>query len=197
MQKLRQFLLRMIIICMILVVMCGQTETEGDLPRAVLGEPSFFTESFDVNWIRIGQLLHDQKRLYLLDDQNGYIRVFDLNGNYLYSILLYDYLNGAFRMAVNEEMLYIADPHNDVYIFANDTFVEFLERQDAKVLLNSLNFQKKSDTFELRLGSVYNVTNDMCIIERRLYAARKSTEIFAIGFVVLIALVHYYRRAKK
>lgn len=186
-----------VIIFVILAAMYREAQIEKDLPQVVLGKPGIFTESsFDVNRISIGQLLHDQNRLYLLDDQDGYIRVFDLNGNYLYTIMLYDYMNGAFRMAVMEGKLYIADPHNDVYIFADDTFVEFQKRQDAEILLKSVDFGKNSDAFEIRAGSIYNVANDTCVIKRSVYTAlNRRTRLLILALVVLV--IYLCRRKRK
>lgn len=201
MDRIRRYLPRMcvviIIICVILAATYRQAQIEKDLPTVVSGMPGIYTDpSFSADRITIDQILADQSRLYLLDEYNGYIYVFDLDGNYQYTIILYDYMNGAFRMAVTKEKLYVADPHDDVYIFSDDTFVEFRKRQDAQDLLTSIDFEKTSETYKMRFDSIYNVKNDTCVIKRSIFAVKNPKIVLPVLFFLFLA-IYIYRRKKK
>lgn len=171
-------------------------------PTLVYGTPVQFLEDLDIDAINIDQIADDDDYLYLLDAHKGILRVFDLNGNYLYTLMFYDYVNGAFKLAVKNSCLYVSDPHGNVYVFAEGEFNQFIERDDAKKDLENVDFEKSSTNYVIRSASVWKVceTGDICVIERSLSSIRYQRRIFIpifVGLVFVFAFIRFFSGRRK
>ena len=170
--------------------------------KPVYGTPVQFHESLDINRINIDQIADDDGHLYLLDAYEGILRVFDLNGNYLQTRMFHDYMNGAFKLAVKDHCLYVSDPQNDVYVFKEGQFNQFIQRNDAKSILENIDFEKNSTNYVIRFASVWKVcdTGDICVIKRPLSSMlyqRNIRVLIVVAFVSIFAFVHFFFQRKR
>ena len=71
----------------------------------------------------INQILEYNNTLYILNDADGTIRIYDLEGNYIGTIAFHiTSINGSFQESVNGDVLYVIDRSSNVYIFKNGDF---------------------------------------------------------------------------
>jgi len=167
---------------------------QNNKPAVTRGTPVQYFEDLDINTISIDQIANDDAQLYLLDADEGILRVFNLNGNYLYTLIFFDYMNGAFKLAVDNNRLYVSDPHGDVYVFDECKFNQFIERKDAKNSLKAIDFENNPTNYEMRGVSVWKIseTGDFCVIERSLPSIRYQSKIFMLILVGIFVVLHLY-----
>ncbi len=205
MRNFRNFaycLLCVLLLIGLLTINPYQKLSQQNIPTLVYGTPVHFLEDLDIDAINIDQIADDDDHLYLLDAHEGILRVFDLNGNYQYTLMFYDYANGAFKLAVKNSYLYVCDPHGNVYTFTKDKFNQFIERDDAKKSFENIDFEKNSTNYVIRSASVWKVceTEDICVIERSLSSIRYQRRIFMpifVGLVVVFALIRFFSGRRK
>ena len=173
-------------------------------PALAYGVPTEFIEDLNINTINIDQIANDDAHLYLLDSDEGALRVFDLDGNYLYTLAFYDYPNGAFMFAVKDRYLYVRDPQSHVYIFGEGEFIQFIERDDANSILENVDFEKSSTDYVIKFASVWKIceTGDICVIKRPWYSVLYQNRIrmliiVGVGFAYAIIRFFITKRKRK
>jgi hypothetical protein len=176
----------------------GDTKSNGNPPTATCGAPVVYKEDLNVDNIRIDGIFEYDSALYLLDQQRGYIRVFDLSGNYVYTLLFYDYLNGVFQMATQDDRLYVQDPHGDLYVFVGGEFTQFMKHAEAKNICQSLNFEQRSENYEIRFGSVWRSSEfgEQCVIKRPVTSMLYQGNISIIVTIVIVLVIGVVRFTK-
>lgn len=187
-----------VIVCIVLLTMYYDAQKVSDI-EPVYGEPKIYVEKLNFNRMRIDQICHDEQHFYLLDESKGRVRVFNTNGDYEYTIALFDYLNGVFRLAIARERLYICDPHQEVYAFQNGEFAQFFNKENAVKLLQTLDFEKNSEKYLVRNGSVWEISNgeEKCVLDRPLYAARYvECIVFAVLIILCVIMRFKYGKMK-
>lgn len=169
-----------------------------DSPSPQTGMPVIYTEELNLGDMRIDQILHDSS-LYILDGDHGYIRVFDLSGIYQYTIALYDYMNGYYSMALSDGVLYVRDPHFNMYLFEENSFILFIPKDEVGQLGKMLDFSLSSDQYVLQFGSVWQIKgNDkVCVIQRSGHAIGHMIGICLMGVVMLLGISkHPFKRQR-
>ena len=205
MRKFRKFPYRLLCILLIITVLiinyCSM-QNQHNKPTLIYGTPVQFVEDLDIDTINIDQIANDDTHLYLLDSDEGVLRVFDLDGNYLYTLAFYDYPNGAFMFAVKDRYLYVRDPHSHVYVFLEGEFIQFIERDDANNILESIDFEKSSTDYVIKFASVWKVceTGDICVIKRPLSSVLYQHRIrlpLIVGLGFTLAFISFFVAQRK
>lgn len=204
MQKLNErtyFLCATVLTSIILISLIG-AQNRNDGPSATYGIPVIYVEELSVDTIRIDSVAEQEGLLYLLDSQRGYIRVFDLQGQYLRTMLFYDYLNGEFQIATNAGELYVRDPHGDIYVISGGEFDRFVKRSEIDEIIQTVDFEGGSDDFYIRFGSVwqYAEPEDICVIKRPFISILFQSKVsWLLTFSVLagVAVIQTINRKKK
>lgn len=140
----------------------------------------------------IHQIAEDGTFLYILSDEhNGVVQVYDLEGNYRHTLAFYAHLNGAFRIAAETDTLYVRDMRQNLYIFRDGQFEEFLNRRDAAAALEGLDFDGDHPDYEIRDGSVWRVENgeETCVLHRPKSAAAYRRNVTLVSGVIVFALL--------
>lgn len=192
----RKVCIFLLVACLMLLLMYLDAQKSADAPVPVHGNPSVYEEDMDTTQISMDQILDDNKHIYVLDQFEGIIRIYNLSGEYQFSWFFYDYLNGSFRMAVSNEYLYVCDPHNDVYIFLDGTFIDFIDRENAQELLSMNNFGEDSSRYEVRQGSIWHIADQTCLVEKPTYAVRVQRREAMLLALVLVAAIAIFKRHK-
>ena len=187
MEFVKKYLLRISLFLMIASTVCAPIiAAETDAPAPLYGQPVTDQSAININEIEMDQIADDGTYLYILDRHDGYVYVFDLDGNYQHTLMFWDYMNGSFRIAVHEQNFYVSDPIGDIYCYQNGQFIAFLQREEADEIISSVDFECNSENFEIRLGGIYRkgVDGDVCVIQRS--AVRFSYEF---GWILAVAVV--------
>ena len=180
-------------------------DTKG-MPDAIWGQPVKFEDDSAMTNSGIEQVVADAQRVYVLyTSSKGVVQVYDYDGNYLHSIRLYTHLNGAFEMAVNDNVLYIEDYHADIYVFEDGEFVEFLKDDTADAIREAIpysKFQNNTEGYEIRKGSVWHVDGQThtCIVNRPARTAiyqNNFDKLIMVVVVAVFALCFWYFQKKK
>lgn len=197
--KLRRMIGIILILVLLLLTISGCNSYK---PALTYGTSVRFVEELDIDTINIDQIANDDTHLYLLDSDEGVLRVFDLDGNYLYTLAFYDYPNGAFMFAVKDRYLYVRDPHSHVYVFLEGEFIQFIERDDANSILENVDFEKSSTDYVIKFASVWKVceTGDICVIKRPLYSVLYQDRIrmlVIVGLGFAYAFIRFFVAKRK
>lgn len=81
----------------------------------------------------ISQVVECGDYVYVLyGNQDHTVQVFDRNGTYRCTWFFIHYRNGGFSLTVEEPFVYAIDERQDVYIFRDGEFVEFMTEADAE-----------------------------------------------------------------
>lgn len=180
-------------------------DTKG-LPNAIWGKPVLFEDDSVMPNSGIEQVVSDGQRVYVLyTSRNGVVQVYDYSGIYLYSLRLYAHMNGAFKMAVKDNLLYIEDYHGDMYVFKDGEFTEFLRNDAADAIREEISystFEKNTEGYEVRSGSVWRIDGDTqtCIVNRPAQTGiyqNNMDNLITIFVFMAFALVYWYFQKKR
>ena len=126
------------------------------------GRPLVLRRDTDRIYSGIRQIAADDQYLYVLYGSYGVVQVYDLRGAYQYTIALYSHENGAFRIAVQEGALLIADKLENL-------FESFLDKTEAATYLEDIPFDSPAENYVVKLSSVWRVSPEgdtACVIKR-------------------------------
>lgn len=177
-----------------------------DLPDAIWGTPVQFKDNSVMANSNIEQVVSDGKYVYVLyTSRTGVVQIYDYDGEYLYSMRLYAHSNGAFKMAIADDTLYIEDYHADIYVFKNGDFLQFLRNDAADAIRHQISysaFEKNTEGYEIINGSVWRIKGESrtCIVNRPAQVGVYQNNIDKLITVFLLAafaLVYQYFQKKR
>lgn len=128
------------------------------IPQPAYGKPTEVTEKIE-GLVNVDQILHDNNHIYLLDAYEGYLRIFDTDGNYLSGFSFFDMQHGIFQMALEEDVLYVRDPKRGLYFFKGGAFEWVSEGERKNMLIESLNFYTNSDCYKVVKGDIWKYSD--------------------------------------
>lgn len=187
----------------ILVGMFIRTQNDAQgIPEAIWGTPVRFENNTPMPYSGIEQVVADSEHLYILYSSNrGVIQVYNLDGVYLYSWRLYKHTNGAFHMAVQNDVLYIRDYKTDIYVFSNGEFIEFLHGEAASTVKKSIpfsQFEENTTGYVVKNGSVWYITNGIsrCVVSRPLISSIFQNNLHIVLFILILSSFGFMRYLK-
>lgn len=189
------------VLVLLRVTHSDSARTSG-LPEPLLGTPTEYSEQLATYQFSIDQIAESSVSIYVLyDESRGIVQVYDLEGNFQKAIAFHCHMNGAFRIAVVDNNLVVRDKYGNIYSFCDNTFDSFWESEEVPSHLKTVNFEAKSEKYEVRMGSIWEVNeSSVCVIERPLQAwffQNNVRTIFFFGFMIAILLVRYICQRKK
>lgn len=150
------------------------SSTAGDSSKGTTyGNPRVYVDKDELSRKSIDQIVDDGERIYLLlDDHQGVVQVYSIDGEYQNSIAFYKHINGAFRIAVQDGIFYVCDKEGSLYLFSCGEFIEFIDYQSGAALRKSIDFESASTKYTIQAGSVWKISGDerICVISRPLTA---------------------------
>lgn len=169
----RQKLILLLVAFISIMLLIRNNMQENSLPEKQYGIPVVIESYLRFDDTRITQILDDGNRMYVLvDSYRGYIQVFDLNGEYQYTLSFYHTLNGSFDMSINDNALYVRDSKHNIYVFHDGEFFAFIPKGDADLVFDGQDFNASSKRYEIRMGSVWRIDLEkpICVIQRSLHS---------------------------
>ena len=175
-----------------------------NVPVPQKDSPVSFSESINC-FISIDQISSNENFIFLLDKYEGYLRVFDINGNYIKTFVFFDSPNGIFRMTVFDDLLYVKAYDSDLYFIQNGEFVEYVDYiygDESMRIFVSIDFSQESKKYEARRGGVWDVSGDedRLIIPIKGYntflSNRNLKQTMTIFISFLIAIVRFMPQKK-
>jgi hypothetical protein len=175
-----------------------------NVPVPQKGSPVSFNESINC-FINIDQISSNENFIFLLDKYDGYLRVFDINGNYIKTFAFFDSPNGIWQMALFEDLLYVSAYDSDLYFIQNGEFVEYVDYiygDESMRIFNSIDFSQQSKKYEARRGGVWDVSGDedrliIPIKDYNTFLSNKASRLTMTIFIcILIQLVRFMPQKK-
>ena len=190
MKKLKYILAVVAAILVCLGWMYISAREAEEKPQAYQGVPAEYSGGSNMDGYVIHQFVDDGTFLYILfDEHNGIVNVYDLEGRYQRTLAFYAHLNGAFRIAAEQDAFYVRDKECGLYVFRNGQFEEYLNRNEIPVSLTQLNFDRNAADYEIRDGSVWRVADEeeTCVLSRpKASAAYQRNTKLAAGLIVIV-----------
>lgn len=203
--KLSYCILVLLIICILVTQLINilHPNYKDKLPQPSYGKPVLIETYLNFNNKPISQLVDDGTYMYVLADRhNGYVQVYDLNGQYQKTISLQrQSISGAFSIACQDGILYIRDDNHNIYTFEHCDFLEFVEDEDVSGKLNHIHFDGKSNRFKVRFGSIWRMDTPtpICLVKRPFYSIiyqYSLDTIFIILGTILLSIVKYKEKQR-
>ena len=194
--KLSNCILVLLIICILVTQLINilHANHKGKLPQPSYGKPVLIETYLNFNNKPISQIVDDGSYMYVLaDSHNGYVQVYDLNGQYHKTISLQrQSISGAFSIACQDGILYIRDDNHNIYTFEHGDYLEFIEDENVSGKLNHIQFDGKSNRFMVRFGSIWRMDTPtpICLVKRPFYSIiyqySLDTVLIVLGVILLL-----------
>lgn len=198
--KLSNCILVLLIICILVTLLIDilHPNQTTKLPQPSYGKPVLIDTYVSFHNKPISQIVDDGTYMYVLaDSHNGYVQVYDLNGQYQKTISLQrQSISGAFSIACQDGILYIRDDNHNIYTFEYGDFLEFVEDENGSESLKHILFNEKSNRFKLRFESIWRMDTPTptCVVKRPFYSfiyQYSLDTIFIILGSILLTIAKY------
>ena len=144
--EFRPYLL-FLMLCIIIVDVTLSDRERAREPVRFSNRPVFSTEFEDRKPYAFDQIIESGEYLYVLPvNNNGFIQVYDLMGNYQHSLFFLKESKGAFTMAADGDTFYVENQSGDVFVFRNGKFLEYVQRKQAKDRFDHIEFVWQGST---------------------------------------------------
>ena len=168
------------------------------------GKPLFLVRDSDLLLTSITQIVSDDNHIYILYGTYSVVQVYEKNGSYQYSLSVYNHLNGRTEIAVTNNRLYVCDKVNNIYVFEDGTFTEFIGREESANLQKKLPLGASNAAYDVRSGSVWYVpahAEAYCVIQRpawlNLYQHDLALRVFFLIIMIHVVLFFPAKVTKK
>lgn len=195
--EFRPFLLFLMLCILIINTVASERERSGE-PVRFASKPVFSTEFGERKPYAVDQIIEVGEFLYVLpDDTDGFVQVYDLKGNYQHTLFFLEEPNGAFRMAAEGDAFYFRNQSNDVFVFRNGEFMEYVPRKIARERFANIDFERQDSSpgYVIRGTDLWHVSEDrealvMADFVRfdASFAMECITAILSIGTLWLVAV---------
>ena len=130
------------------------------------GVPILVKRKNDLLCTGISQIEADEEQIYILFGTYGVVQVYTTEGQYLYSVSVYNHNNGRTEIMAKNGSLYIRDKHHNIYIISDGEFLEFIANDDADSIGKSRKFGVSDPNYTLKGSSVWRASDDTCVLKR-------------------------------
>ena len=119
------------------------------------GSPLCVVRDNDFLCTGISQIVTDENYIYVLFGTYSVVQAYTHEGEYCYSVSVYNYPNGRTMIAAYQNELYICDKKSNIYIFEDGKFKQFVDRKDSAGIRSQLSFWDWAPDYSVHLGSVW------------------------------------------
>ena len=159
-----------------------------------LGEPIIVTRERDLLFTGISQVMSDENNIYILFGTYSVVQVYSHEGEYKYTISVYNHVNGRTEIAVLDNHLYIRDKAYNIYVFHNGNFVEFIPQAESENSVAMLPYGISDPAYSVHLGSILKSAEDgnaKCVIHRPLILSIYQNNLLFILQCILIMIAGF------
>lgn len=172
----------------------------AELAAHAEGTPTIAVRKTELLCTGISQVVADDDRIYVLFGDYSVVQVYTTDGQYLYSVSVYNHSNGRTHIAAKDGCLYIQDKHDNIYVFSDGVFSKYLDKQEAASLEKTLNFDASDPDYTTKKGSLWRVSDSRCVLKRPdwliVYQGSLNWRI-KIFLAILIGYLLYFPKPKK
>lgn len=169
---------------------------DSKLPEKEYAKPQIITNPISFYESPITEIVDDGIYIYaLVDKHDGYIQVYDLEGNYHSTISLHSAsISGTFSMTVLSDTLYVEDCDQNIYIFKNGNYQKFISHAKLTPELEQVMQSKYSGRFALHQGSIwrFDLEEPNCIVQRSplaIFHQYGIDDVIPFAFILLTGFI--------
>lgn len=147
----------------------------------------------------ITQVLETKDAIFLVYGYKSIVQVYSLEGTYLYTLSVYNYLNGRTEIAISEnvDVLYISDKRHNMYAFSGEDFLEYVDGSGSWDIYTKLNFGRSSPNYTIRSGSVWYSNGEVsrCVVQRPIWQSlfqNNALDLLLLFLLILIGVMLRY-----
>lgn len=138
----------------------------AELAAPTEGVPTVVKRKNDLLCTGISQIVADEDRIYVLFGTYSVVQAYTAEGEYLYSVSVYNHSNGGTQIAAKDGCLYIRDKRHNLYILSDGKLIEYLEDREADSAGKNLKFGASDSGYTMKKGSVWRIADDTCVLQR-------------------------------
>lgn len=154
------------------------------------GEPIIVTRNSDLLFTGVTQIVSDDNNIYILFGTYSVVQVYTQEGEYKYTISVYNHMNGRTEIAVHDNHLYIRDKLGNIYVFYGDQFINLIDRTEVTHFAATLPYGAYDSAYRVHLGSIFKLVeneNEECVIKRPLILTiYQNNLIFCMQFFLIL-----------
>ena len=139
----------------------------------------------------ISQIVSDDENIYVLYGKYSVVQVYTHDGEYCYSISVYNHTNGRTEIATHQNCLYICDKINNVYIFNNGKMKQYIDRHESHSIRSQISFGVWDSAYTVRSGSVWHSPDGVLlqrVIQRPVWLLVYQNDMLSLLMLILVAL---------
>lgn len=144
----------------------------------------------------ITQVLETKDAIFLVYGYKSIVQVYSLEGTYLYTLSVYNYLNGRTELAFSEsvDVLYISDKRHNMYAFSGEDFLEYVDGSGSWDIYTKLNFGRSSPNYTIRSGSVWYSDGEVsrCVVQRPIWQSlfqNNALDLLLLFLLIVMGIV--------
>ena len=165
-----------------------------NLIASAVGQPKIVVRDSDLMCTSIAQVVSDDSSIYVLFGQYSIVQVYSKEGEYQYTISVYNHLNGETEIATLNGSLYVLDKVGNVYIFRDGSLSEFIDSTASLNVKQTIPFGKSDSNYLVQLGSIWfaSATGEAyCAIQRPFWLSiyQGSTLWLCMLFLIILSWV--------
>ena len=157
-----------------------------------VGSPIVSTQDCGFISSSITQILTDEANIYLVYGYRSIVQVYSLDGTYQYTLAVYNHNNGRTEIGVNDDILYIRDKINNIYLFSEEKCIGFWNRSDLQGLPGDLYFGINTPNYSVKGGSIWygsDDTDSYCVIHRSGLLALYQDNVIDLLLLFLVIMI--------
>ena len=156
------------------------------------GKPLIITRKNDLLFTGISQIVSDENRIYVLFGTYSVVQVYTHEGEYLFTISVYNHVNGRTELATYDNQLYIRDKVGNVYVFNDNRFVGYVPREEAEEYSARLPYGTSDTAYNVRRGSICKTEEcgtSVVVIQRPfILSIYQNNALFIIRFLLFVII---------
>ena len=158
--------IRLVLLCTVLIGCSFVLDALGSIRPAELaahaeGVPTVVRRENDLICTGISQVVADEDQIYVLFGTYGVVQAYTTEGEYLYSVSVYNHSNGRTQIAAKDGCLYIRDKRHNIYQFSDGEFLGYSETTGK-----SLQYGVSDPGYTLKGSDLWRVSDDTCLLDR-------------------------------
>lgn len=186
------FLLSILILGVFILKFAGGLSQKVVTAKTV-GMPLVLNQENDLINSSITQVLETKDAIFLVYGYKSIVQAYTLEGTYLYTVSVYDYLNGRTEVAYSEseDVLYISDKHLNMYAFSGHDFLEFIDKSHSWDLYTQLGFGRSSPNYKVEAGSVWHINGEeaRCVVQKPIWQSFYQSNVLDLVLLLLLFLI--------
>lgn len=169
-----------------------------ELNVTTVAEPTVIIRSNDFLCTGVTQIVSDEKCVYVLFGNYSVIQAYTRTGDYLYSISVYNYLNGRTEIATKDNLLYICDKIHNIYVFDQKELVQFIDSDNSSSIRRKVLFGVSDKDYLVKRGSIWFAPTDqppIQIIKRPYWLMLYQDgylDLFRFACVVVVGIILFW-----